>query len=384
MKIPSWRQFGDSDIPKVSAEKIGENGLADESPSLLKKVLTRLKQPLRLVKNVLFPKFEEPDFREGFFKTYAERGADGATKYLIERAPEMLHSKLSRQEKLNHLLYMSRMIQNSGTTKYGIVKVSRKAKTIWRIWKKWGLAELGTYVDFGAGTHDPIGMATFMHGAGFKRAIANDQRKPRCATYSALSLLEILSMVRLRPDKYLPKGVESESFLERIAGFDLDALAEYDFMGGIAPLKGRVDYAVCDIVEADIAEREASLIVSYAVFEHVTDVPGVLDFLYSRTAPGGVGFHFIDLRDHRAHFKDSKYNEFSFLCEETAPKSENRLRCSEHVAAFTKAGFEILKVDADRHPFPEEMRSRLMPHFAEMAQDDLETLGVTLVVRRPM
>jgi hypothetical protein len=327
--------------------------------------------------------FNESDFQAGFFEVCAEKGGNEALTYLLNNAPELLKSKVNRQEKLNHLLYMSRIIQNSGVTKHGIAKLARKSNRLWRIWRQWRATEPLTFIDFGCGRHDPLCMSAFMHGAGFKRALANDQKTPRNSTYSALSLLEILAFLRLCPEKYLPKDVDSDNFFKRLAGFDLDALAAGNFEAGIFPLRGHIDYAISDIVDADIAEGEASLIVSFAVFEHVMDVPGVLDFLYSRTAPGGLGFHFIDLRDHRAYRRTGDYNEFSFLCEETGPQNLNRLRQSEQIAAFSKAGFDILSVDAKREPFPEEMRPRLRPRFVSLAQEDLETVAVTLVVRRP-
>jgi hypothetical protein len=377
MKILPWRQSSSSVSSKVSYETNREN----DADTIL---TNRLKSRVKKVLSPLLPfLFDELDFREGFFKTCDEEGPDRAVAYLIKNAPGMLRSPLNRQEKLNHLLYMSRMIQNSGTAKYGIAKVARKSSRMWRIWKRWGATEPSTFVDFGCGGHDPIALSTIMYGAGFQRALANDQRVARSPTYSALSLLEILAFLRLRPDKYIPDDIDANRFLERLTGFDLDALTEGNFDDGIAPMQGLIDYSVCDIVDADIAEREASLIVSYAVFEHVMDVPEVLRFLHSRTEPGGVGFHYIDLRDHRAYRGTGEYNEFSFLCEDTGPVNLNRLRRSELTSAFTAAGFDILHVDSARQPFSEKMRPNLTPRFAWLAQDDLETVAVTLTVRRP-
>ncbi|MEZ5873904.1 MAG: hypothetical protein R3D30_03460 [Hyphomicrobiales bacterium] len=336
-----------------------------------------------MIKKSIFGLFDEEAFRAEFSEAYADKGPDAALTYLIKRAPRMLRSSINRQEKLSHMLYMSRMIQNSGTTKHGIAKVARKANTVWRIWNKWRTTEPGTYIDFGAGMHDPIPVSAFVYGAGFSRAVANDQRKPKAPAYSALSLLESLAMLRLRPDKYIRSDIDLDSFFDRIGGFDLDRLAEGDFEAGIAPMRGRVDLEVCDIVNANIAEKEVTLITSHAVFEHVMDVDGVLEFLYSRTAPGGLGYHFVDLRDHRAYRPGDRYNEFSFLTEKVGPDRLNRLRQSELIDAFAKVGFEVLKSEPKQKPFPEAMRPRLIPRFANLTQDDLETVAVTLTVRRP-
>ncbi len=328
-------------------------------------------------------KYDDKQFARGFFESLETGDPLG---YLIDTAPAMLGSNLSRQEKLNHLLFMSQLVQNTGTAKYGVAKLARKVERVRRVTSRWlpSAHTLGTFVDVGCGAHDPVALSAYMYGMGFSRGLGVDLAPLRNPAYSALSMLNILATLQIMPEKYVAEDMDRSVFLARMSGFDVARFAASDFFGGIRPMKGKVDYINDDVVNSGLVEGEASVIASFAVFEHVADVPGVLKFLHTRTVPGGIGIHFIDLRDHRVYRKTADYDEFSFLTTEISPKNLNRLRCSQMIDAFEDAGFIVLDTVKRRKPLPPGTRNQLLEQFACMSDEDLETVALFLVTKRPI
>jgi hypothetical protein len=325
--------------------------------------------------------FREGEFLATFMDLMAKDQSERALTHLLDNLEPLGRSGLNRKEKLNHLLFMTRMIQNGGVGKHGAVKLIKKAEAVARALKGLELDRDGTFLDFGTGQHDTVALATYFYLNGFRRAIGVDMSEPRNAHYSALSMRDILLEMHARPQDFLLPGSDLQLFQDRLAQFDLEAFAKGDYRGGFAGTNGGVEFLVSNIVNTPIVPGEITLMVSFAVFEHVSDMDGVLAFLHSRMKPGALAYHYIDMADHRAYRHDGTYNHFSFLAEVEAPANLNRIRKSEFIAHFQGAGFEILKSESSALEIPEQTRAAFVPRFATMSEDDQTAIALYLTLR---
>lgn len=313
----------------------------------------------------------------------AERRHGEATQALLRSLSELTASKLSSQEKLNHLLYTSRTIQSGGAAKYGYQKLLRKANKLKHDLAFLPAIPVSGMLDLGCGTHDPLGLATYFYLNGYEPAFCCDLSAPRNEFYSALSMYEIMANIRTFPERYQFRGAAADAILERWKRFDVAQFEDGRLAAGIANDDLNLTYHIGDVRCAAIGDASLGLVVSFAVFEHVDDIEGVNDWLYARTQPGGVHYHFIDLADHRSYEVASKTHPLAFLTEPDAPSGMNRLRASEHLAAFERAGFEVVKARRQKHPLTDDIRQALLPPWREMTEEDLTTLKLTVVLRRP-
>ena len=223
-----------------------------------------------------------------------------------------------------------------------------------------------------------------MYLNGFERAIGNDMQAARRDSYAGLSLYDLLAHANLFPDQYLVQEADPAVLHDRIRNFDLEQLMNGNFYGGIAGTGGAVEHAVGDVIDTSLTPGELSLHCSFAVFEHVMDPTAVLSFLFESAEPGGLGFHFIDMADHRSYGQGAgTFNKFSFLSQEELPVGVNRLRKSQHIKNFEDAGFEILEVRSRNEEIPEETQASLIPEIKAMSEDDQTAYTSTLIVRRP-
>lgn len=331
------------------------------------------------------PRFDEAAFLEQLKGLLAEGKNEPALSHLIEQMPALAQAKgVNRKEKLKHMLFAGRLLQSAGLGKYGHEKLLGKAKNLARITKKFGLRSRRTFVDLGCGAHEPLGLATYFYLNGFDEAYGSDFLPVSDASYAALSMYDILSHMNMFPERYLMEGSDPELFQKRIREFDLDALSQGDWEKGLGHMAGKVEFKSCDIVEAGIPSNSVSFLISYAVFEHVMDVDGVTKHIFDIMEPGALGFHYIDLADHRAYRHDGEFNEFSFLTEEKCAANLNRLRVSEQVAAFEAAGFEIIVHHPKQIDVPAATRAAYLPRFAAMSEIDQTSRAMRLVIRKPL
>jgi len=116
----------------------------------------------------------------------------------------------------------------------------------------------------------------------------------------------------------------------------------------------------------------ADLVVSSSVLEHVADVEGLIAACARLTAPGGLGVHYVDLRDH--YFK----HPFEMLCYSQAAWSRwldasnhlNRLRLPAYERAFRAcfAHVDIVVVEHLRREF-RRAHARIRPEFLTGDED---------------
>lgn len=371
------QRLGASTTPKGKA---AQQEISNELRIVLQTLKTKSSPVVRSGAN---KGFTETRFVENFEELLDRQAGEGALNYLIENLPNFTKSKMNRKEKLKHLTFAGRLLQTAGLGKYGIDKVSKKAHLVRDVAEKYGLKGKNTFVDFGCGAHEPLALSTFFYANGFKRCMANDFLPVRNERYAAVSMYDCIAYMRMFPEKFLAFDQTRSAFEARLAGFDLDALRIGNFLEGIGQLSGEVDFISADIVEAGLEDDSVSLIASFAVLEHVMDIEGVCNYLFHKTEPGGLHYHFIDLADHRCYRNDGKFNKFSFLTEAEGPSNINRLRASEHLAAFKRAGFDVLSEEHQREKIPTGTYEKILPQWKDLPEEDLTAVSLTVVLRKP-
>lgn len=131
-------------------------------------------------------------------------------------------------------------------------------------------------------------------------------------------------------------------------------------------------------------------IVSNAVLEHVGDAACASLELARLTKAGGLGLHQIDYRDHDDFARpygflrhgDARYRRL-FL--QTRNENGNRVRPHEWAVEFGRAGFEVMRHEANLFADPRQLaeaRPGLAPRFARMTDEQLLTLSGRFVLRR--
>jgi SAM-dependent methyltransferase len=327
--------------------------------------------------------FAEPVFVRNFNLLLKAGKLEAAAKYLVDQLESLGKSKLNRKEKLNHLLYMSRLIQRGGHTKHGYNKLLIKARIIERHIARLKPRRDGGFLDLGCGAHDPIALASYYYLNGSDMAYAVDLKPPRNEQYSALSMYDILANIKMFPERYCRAGVDAATLLGRLNRFPVDTFENGDFWGGLEPLADHIRYRTCDIAEAGIEPGSLSLLCSFAVLEHVSDLDGVCRDLYRFLAPGGLAFHFVDLADHRSYRGDGKFHSLSFLTTDAPMPNLNRIRAHDQLRAQREAGFEVISEERGFAPLTDEIRSQLLPRFAAMKDPDVSAIKLSMVLRKP-
>ena len=311
----------------------------------------------------------------------AETDPKASLMALIDGLESLGKSRINHQEILSHLLFLPRLVQLHGHSKYGSKKALGKAKAIAKAIRSAGdLPDRRGYLEFGAGAHDPLSVPLLFHLNGFDRSYGNDMQEMRMEPYAAMSIADLILMYLADPAAF-DLGLGGAVAPHGIDALHLPSLQAGQLTAGLQNLP-QVKHLVGDIVTTDLEPESLSLVSSHAVLEHVDQLDEVLDFLYSRTARGGMHFHFIDLADHRSYSLKSPAGKFSFLAEEEPPGNTNRLRKSDQIGAFERAGFEILDAKSRNEPMPDEIRQNLVEPYASMSEDDLTCYSVTVVVRR--
>ncbi|HMN70393.1 MAG TPA: methyltransferase domain-containing protein [Rhodoblastus sp.] len=290
---------------------------------------------------------------------------------------------MNGKEKLNHLIYLPRIIQGGGGTKHGYQKLRIKAAGVERAIKGLALPKGGAFIELGCGAHDPLALPTYFYLNGFEPCYGIDLLPPRTEYYSAMSMYDICLNVRTFPRSYCRPGVEPKDILARLKDFHLTKFEQGNLAAGFGAAKDKVKFLQEDICEADIKRESCSLIVSFAVLEHVTDITRVAQTLYDLLLPGGVVYHFVDLADHRSYRGDGAFGPLSFLADEVAPPNMNRLRAPQITEAHVAAGFEVLRDSRETAEMPDEILKNLQPRFKAFSLEDVSVIKQSLILRKP-
>lgn len=133
---------------------------------------------------------------------------------------------------------------------------------------------------------------------------------------------------------------------------------------------------------------------SNAVFEHLFDPLSAARSLYAVTAPGGVGLHQVDFRDHRNFSAPLEFlllDELSFAREFQSRHGEtgNRVRPHQLAEMLRTAGFDDVTFECGMRVEPEylrefepRLRRAVMSNFRWMPIELLEPLGGRFRLRR--
>ncbi len=327
-------------------------------------------------------RFSEKAAQELICDLVRKKQTDRAAKALIDMLPQMFESNVNIKEKMNNLLFLSRVIQDGGGSKYGHVKLRSKIKTLAGFVGDLPLPA-GGFVEFGCGAHDPISMSVFFYLNGLAPACGVDLLGPRAEYFSALSMFDILAHVKMFPGRYTWAGRKPFEVLSQLREINAVLFERGDFWGGLDSLDGKVRLINDDLVQCDLAPGSIALLTSFAVLEHVTDLAGIMRRCFELSVPGGINYHFIDLADHRSYRGDGEFGPLSFLTEPVAPANMNRLRAPQFAEAARAAGFEVLRDQRIATAFDDELRAKFVPPFDAMPIEDVAVIKQHLVLRKP-
>lgn len=140
---------------------------------------------------------------------------------------------------------------------------------------------------------------------------------------------------------------------------------------------------------ARIADGSVPFAWSSAVLEHVRreEMPQLLAELHRITAPGGLGWHVIDLMDHLGGgLNNLRFGERLWEAPWFARASgfyTNRLRETEFLALARAAGFSAHVAWRERWAALPLPRARMAPPFRDMPEAELCVSGFHLVLEKP-
>lgn len=137
----------------------------------------------------------------------------------------------------------------------------------------------------------------------------------------------------------------------------------------------------------EVADGSVDLVFSQAVLEHVraAELQATLRETWRVLAPDGVCSHQVDLRDHlggalnNLRFSDRIW-EAGWMA--NSGFYTNRVRFSEMLDMFARAGFVCEVTDVQRWPALPTPRARLMARLRELPEDELRVAQFDVLARR--
>lgn len=150
-------------------------------------------------------------------------------------------------------------------------------------------------------------------------------------------------------------------------------------------------HAPVDFTESPIHSESVDIVYSNLVLEHVTPdaLVDILDESHRILRPGGVAWHNIDFTDHYAathkgmtHVNFLRYSDkFWNKVGQNDILYQNRLRRSDYLKAFTKAGFEIENIHD--HWSPVNLHGvPLAPRFKFSEKGDISCTSSRIVLKK--
>jgi hypothetical protein len=133
---------------------------------------------------------------------------------------------------------------------------------------------------------------------------------------------------------------------------------------------------------------------SNAVLEHLYSPNEALAALYTITAPGGLGVHQVDFRDHRNFDQPLEYlllDEMSFaqMFDQSHGECGNRLRPFQMEYLFRQAGFQKVKFRSNLETPPDylmellpRLRAARSSLFSDINKEFLVSTGGQFVVEK--
>jgi SAM-dependent methyltransferase len=139
-----------------------------------------------------------------------------------------------------------------------------------------------------------------------------------------------------------------------------------------------------------IDDATVDIALSNAVFEHVEQVPRAVHHLARVTAPGGIGVHQVDFRDHHDFSRPLEYlmvdaDVFWHDSARCFGERGNRWRHTQMLDAFANAGFAIERFEVSARAddgYVAGLQRRLHSDFADLSREELSVLIGCIVCRR--
>jgi hypothetical protein len=237
------------------------------------------------------------------------------------------------------------------------------------------------YCELGCGEYHPYGVSSVMYMNGIEAATAIDLMDTD-EKRAAEALHDLVLHCITHADDWHWGDLSRKEYLERAYSFDIKALSEGDLKAGVVDIP--IKHIVANIYDLTIPLNSIDIMSSWAVLEHLLDFELACNKLFSIMSPGGIAYHLIDLADHRGYRQPQKYHFWSFLGKDQRSYSSecNRLRCSEVLECFERTGFEVLCVHRMKEEMPKDFRQNLDCRFAEMSDEELNTIHMNCVLRK--
>lgn len=234
-----------------------------------------------------------------------------------------------------------------------------------------------TFLNFGAGDRNPMGLPLLAILAGASRGIALEPGPIRDDVVTA-TLQETLWDALRDPASY---GLTANDLGRLRDAVDADALWRGDPLSTVLS-KGCLELARAAGEEMSFAPGSIDIVYSRSVLEHVMEIEMAMAELVRALKPGGVMFHHIGLDAH-----DSR-DPISFYYAERGSAANfysglNLWRMSDYVNLFERLGCVVEVISTETVPHARIDRSRLIPSFVGYSDEDLRTIVAKMLVRKP-
>ncbi len=288
--------------------------------------------------------------------------------------------------------YLKRTLNANQYWRYGYSRIRVVSQEVFERLSQWTRIEGKTYCELGCGIYHPYGICTTMYLNGAKMALAWDLNAAP-EQRAAEALHDQLSNCSVSPKDWNWADISDAEWNRRIQSFNITALASGELAAGVHGLPVR--HVIADITEPpEGIVGTIDLLSSKLVLEHFMNMEVAAREMFNLMSSGGIAYHHIDLRDHRAYPgqnpDSSPYTYWTFLTEKSYFEKtskfggrSNRLRAHEYRRAFENVGFRVLEWDVQRGSLPQDLRPNLLETFSSMADSELAITDIYCVLCKP-
>jgi SAM-dependent methyltransferase len=238
-----------------------------------------------------------------------------------------------------------------------------------------------SYLDLGCGSINPFGWGLLMCMLGATSCACLDLEDIQDPARAARGLARMVDIVLRNPSGVVRDYPITRAQIDRnLEGIDVEGLRR----GDLSAAGPRLPYLKESAAKTSLADASVHVATSNSFLEHLDDVDAVFAELARITAKGGFGVHAVDGIDHWS-YGDPARGPHDFLWDPTPGMvhGSNRIRPLEFPALFERHGFSVQAViPRQTIPMTDSMRKKLLPRWASMSREMLETTQITLVVRR--